>query len=345
MLLCGLPCLSKSTTTTTTTTESPVSPTEGDNNNTNKDTDCVVEYTTVWRWRNIVWEDKETAAVSLLVLWLYRWLMFRISIGVGLIKIRGASCWTDETCLHYHFETQPVPSLLSFVFHLLPPTLLTRAIGLDLWVQLYTSWMVLVPELAGLRFLCRGLVPKPWANRRFGSGGLCGEHYAIGKLCLSQPFGHCPGSRNVGHTLLSTRHNTTNQQRRATRPSRPPRQRQKGRFLHKTWPISTRLFLPRGLVDLVLVGFFAYLSWPVVANLLQLNGGRQQMNASFSSLRLVSTYGAFGNVGKARYEPIVSVSHDGLDWTPLEFPCKPGRVTRGPCFCAPYHYRLDWNIW
>ena len=22
-----------------------------------------------------------------------------------------------------------------------------------------------------------------------------------------------------------------------------------------------------------------------------------------------------------------------------------GSVTRRPCFCAPYHYRLDWNIW
>ena len=29
----------------------------------------------------------------------------------------------------------------------------------------------------------------------------------------------------------------------------------------------------------------------------------------------------------------------------VELPCKPGNVTRRPCFCAPYHFRLDWNIW
>ena len=58
MLLCGLPCLSQSTATTT-TTESHVSPTDGDDTNTNNDTDCVVEERSVWRWRNIVWEDKE----------------------------------------------------------------------------------------------------------------------------------------------------------------------------------------------------------------------------------------------------------------------------------------------
>ena len=39
------------------------------------------------------------------------------------------------------------------------------------------------------------------------------------------------------------------------------------------------------------------------------------------------------------------MSHDKRKWYELEFPCKPGRVDRRPCMCAPYHYRLDWNIW
>ena len=69
------------------------------------------------------------------------------------------------------------------------------------------------------------------------------------------------------------------------------------------------------------------------------------MNASFGAFRLVNTYGAFGNVGQERYEAIVSVSHDKRSWHELEFPCKPGSLTRRPCLCAPYHYRLDWNIW
>ena len=45
------------------------------------------------------------------------------------------------------------------------------------------------------------------------------------------------------------------------------------------------------------------------------------------------------------HEPIVSVSSDnGKTWHE-EWPCKPGKLTRRPCFNAPYHYRLDWNIW
>eukprot|EP00746_Dinoflagellata_sp_MGD_P106931 gnl/MRDRNA2_/MRDRNA2_448584_c0_seq1.p1 gnl/MRDRNA2_/MRDRNA2_448584_c0~~gnl/MRDRNA2_/MRDRNA2_448584_c0_seq1.p1 ORF type:complete len:266 (+),score=25.82 gnl/MRDRNA2_/MRDRNA2_448584_c0_seq1:58-798(+) len=101
----------------------------------------------------------------------------------------------------------------------------------------------------------------------------------------------------------------------------------------------------RWMVDGALVLMIAYLSVPVVQNLLQIDGSRQVMNASFGSFRLVNTYGAFGNVGQARYEPIVSITHDGITWQELEFPCKPGKLDRRPCFCAPYHYRLDWNIW
>lgn len=48
-------------------------------------------------------------------LWVFQWLIFRITTGAGLIKIRGSSCWTEKTCLYYHFETQPIPSPFSFV--------------------------------------------------------------------------------------------------------------------------------------------------------------------------------------------------------------------------------------
>lgn len=32
-------------------------------------------------------------------IWLYRWLILRISLGAGLIKFRGDGCWHDKTCL------------------------------------------------------------------------------------------------------------------------------------------------------------------------------------------------------------------------------------------------------
>ena len=99
------------------------------------------------------------------------------------------------------------------------------------------------------------------------------------------------------------------------------------------------------IIHVLLLLVIGSLSVPVVTNLLQWGNSRQQMNASFDRFRLVNTYGAFGSVGETRYEPIISISHNGVEWKELELPCKPGKITRRPCFCAPYHYRLDWNIW
>ena len=87
--------------------------------------------------------------------------------------------------------------------------------------------------------------------------------------------------------------------------------------------------VPRYLLDLGLLALILALSMPVVQNLLQI-GGRQVMNTSFGSFKLVNSYGAFGSVGEARYEPIISVSEDGVEWTELELPCKPGNVNRRP---------------
>ncbi len=32
-------------------------------------------------------------------------------------------------------------------------------------------------------------------------------------------------------------------------------------------------------------------------------------------------------------------------WEEYQFKCKPGDVNRRPCIAAPYHYRIDWQIW
>ncbi|PYJ43938.1 MAG: membrane protein, partial [Verrucomicrobia bacterium] len=56
----------------------------------------------------------------LLVIWLFRWLGFRIMIGAGLIKLRGDACWRDLTCLYYHYETQPIPNAISRYLHFAP---------------------------------------------------------------------------------------------------------------------------------------------------------------------------------------------------------------------------------
>jgi len=74
------------------------------------------------------------------------------------------------------------------------------------------------------------------------------------------------------------------------------------------------------------------------------------MNASFNQLDLVNTYGAFGSVGKVRYEIVFQGTSDAnptnaASWREYEFVCKPGDPLRRPCVIAPYQPRIDWQIW
>ena len=266
---------------------------------------------------------------SPIILWLLRWLCFRISIGAGLIKIRGDSCWTAKTCLYYHFETQPIPSPLSFIFHFLPKWMLSRAVDLDLFVQVYTSWIVLLPTwIPGsptISMFCLWMV-------RIGG---CIQAGFMLNIILSGNFAFLNHLTIIPALACLDDACWPRWLRRSVAATRPSSE---GHGFQRRSMVRT-------FVDLYLLWLVGNLSLPVVENLLQMGGKRQQMNASFGSFRLVNTYGAFGSVGQSRYEPIVSISYNGQEWIELEFPCKPGNVTRRPCFCAPYHYRLDWNIW
>ncbi|KAL7561879.1 hypothetical protein ACA910_014254 [Epithemia clementina (nom. ined.)] len=305
------------------------------------------------------WESSKTHSrlelePSFIILWLFRWLCFRISIGAGLIKIRGSSCWAEKTCLHYHFETQPIPSPLSFVYHFLPKAVQSHMVDIDLCVQLYTSFFVLLPtwipycsssssSSLWITNVCRFLVRLAgWMQSGFMVGIILSGNFAFlnhltivpALACLDDSCWSAAWSMLSSPWTLLTRRSGSRARTQEKPMDTEPRS-----------AIATRFFLPRNALDGLLLLYIGYLASPVVSNLLQLSGQHQVMNASFDPFRLVNTYGAFGSVGQQRFEPIVLISDDGDDWVELEFPCKPGSVTRRPCFCAPYHYRLDWNIW
>jgi hypothetical protein len=91
----------------------------------------------------------------------------------------------------------------------------------------------------------------------------------------------------------------------------------------------------------------AFLSLGPLTNMLSPG---QVMNTSFDPFDLVNTYGAFGSVGRERYEIVLEGTDDdpasaAAHWIEYEFKCKPGTPERRPCWISPYHYRLDWQMW
>ncbi|WP_037602295.1 lipase maturation factor family protein [Streptacidiphilus rugosus] len=110
-------------------------------------------------WYSFGWESLllETGALAVFLgnaevappfttLLLIRWILFRVEVGAGLIKLRGDRCWRELTCLYYHHETQPMPGPLSWWFHHLPRPLHRVEAGANHVVQLGAPFALFLPQ-------------------------------------------------------------------------------------------------------------------------------------------------------------------------------------------------------
>lgn len=90
-------------------------------------------------------------APPLTVLFLFRWLVFRLEFGAGLIKMRGDPVWRDLTALYYHHETQPMPNPASWYFHHLPKPLHKAEVLGNHFAQLVVPFFLFFPQpVAGI---------------------------------------------------------------------------------------------------------------------------------------------------------------------------------------------------
>jgi lipase maturation factor 1 len=62
-------------------------------------------------------------------------------------------------------------------------------------------------------------------------------------------------------------------------------------------------------------------------------------------LRSINGYGLFRVMTIQRPELILEGSVDGRQWREYDFRYKPGPVDERPRFVAPFHPRLDWQLW
>jgi Lipase maturation factor len=268
----------------------------------------------------------EARAPPSIVILLLRWLIVRIMLGAGLIKLRGDPCWRDFTCLEYHYETQPIPNALSPLFNAAPVWFLKTQVGVNHLVEVVAPWFAFGPRrarlVAGTAFILFQITLILSGNLSFLNwltiipALACFDDRALLRLVpkrLRERVAARFGLDAEGHPVETFR------------------------------PISK----PHRIAGWAYFALVVPLSIDPVLNLLS---ERQAMNTSFEPFRLVNTYGAFGSVGKERYEVILEGTSDAtLDenthWQEYEFPCKPGDPDRRPCWISPYHERLDWQMW
>ncbi|XP_052770478.1 lipase maturation factor 1-like [Mya arenaria] len=263
---------------------------------------------------------------SQIVLWGYRWLIFRIMIGAGLIKIRGDQCWRDLTCMNYHYETQPVPNPMSYYMHQSPEWCHKFETASNHFIELVAPPLILLPWPRILRHI-GGSIQILFQVVLIISGNLSFLNWLTilpSLACFDDASLGWMFSRSVRQEVCAIQ-----QDEKQGNIKKGP-----GNFIRRVFNITLGMLI-------------AYLSIPVVQNLMS---SRQHMNTSFDPLRLVNTYGAFGSVTKERTEVIYQGTYDNpmasdAKWEEYEFKCKPGKIGRRPCVISPYHYRLDWLIW
>ncbi|KAK8400889.1 hypothetical protein O3P69_002566 [Scylla paramamosain] len=112
----------------------------------------------VWFWMGVT-ATGDSSPPPLVMVWGLRWLIFRIMMGAGLIKVRGDPCWMDLTCMNYHYQTlgnHIIELLLPFFTFLPRAFMITCGIGQIMFQVIliisgnlsFLNWLTIVPSLA-----------------------------------------------------------------------------------------------------------------------------------------------------------------------------------------------------
>jgi Lipase maturation factor len=253
----------------------------------------------------------------MLIITLFRWLIFRMMLGSGLIKIRGDEVWRNGTALYYHFQSQPIPGPLSRGFHFLPKYILKGGVWFNFIAELAAPWFVFWPRwgrhIAGLIIILFQITLILSGNLSF----LNWLTIVPALACFDDGF----WSAILPMWLVAKAESA------AAKGEAPSRM-----ATSAAWVVTALVII---------------LSIQPVVNMLSPG---QIMNTSFDPLDLVNTYGAFGTVGKERFNVVFEGTNDAspgdsADWKPYVYRGLPVALNKRPPQIAPYQLHLDWQMW
>jgi predicted DCC family thiol-disulfide oxidoreductase YuxK len=252
---------------------------------------------------------------SRIVVWLYRWLVFRYLFLAGAVKLlSGDPTWQDLTALEYHFWTQPLPTPLAWYAAQLPRWALNGGTAATLTVELGIVFLIFLPRrlraAAAYGVLLLQVLIALTGNYNF-------FNLLTMLLCVflfddAQLSGVIPRPWDL------------RAQRRAPNPKR------------RATLIAAALAL---IVLPVGVNRIGQTLWradlPVVGALTR----------AVSPWFIVNPYGLFAVMTTTRPEIVIEGSADGTVWREYVFRYKPGPLSRPARWNIPHQPRLDWQMW
>jgi hypothetical protein len=255
------------------------------------------------------------AGGSRIVIWLYRWLVFRYFLLAGAVKLlSGDPTWQNLTALEYHFWTQPLPTPLAWYAAQLPPWFLVAGTAATLGVELGSVVLIFLPR--------RPRAVAAWCLLVFQALILfTGNYNFFNLLSISMCillFDDAALRRFIPQRLESWAH------RRAPNP---------GRAATVIAMVVALVVVPVGMNRIWEV--FAHTELPVAGII----------SEAVSPLLIVNPYGLFAVMTTTRPEIVIEGSIDGQVWREYVFRYKPGPVTRPPPWNIPHQPRLDWQMW
>ena len=266
------------------------------------------------------WRERPSsqAPPPALVIWLLRWLLFRLMFESGCVKLlSGDPSWWNLTALRVHYETQPLPTWLGWQAHQLPPGFQSLSVFVMFLIELVVP--VFIFSGRRLRLAAAGVfVSLQVLIILTGNYGF----FNWLTILLCAPLLDDKALRVFGRRTATAAE---------ANPAAPGAVR---------WPWPVTLGLTLIVVPLTLISFLATehvsQAWP--RPVIALYGWVQP-------LRTFNSYGLFAVMTPSRPEIIVQGSEDGRTWRDYEFKYKPGGLNRAPGFLAPYQPRLDWQMW
>lgn len=252
-------------------------------------------------------------AASPLVLWLLRWLLFRLMFSSGWVKLSSGDVnWRGLSALRYHYETQPLPPWTAWYMHHLPASFQTVSALFLFFVELAVPFLYFAPRRMR-RFAF-------WTTVALQAIIAATGNYAFFNL-LAVALA----------VLLLDDQSLPFRWARAAQSAAPP----------------ARLWPRRFLVLVACVALFAS-SIEFAATLdrsLELPTSVVAVARRLYAIRSFNAYGLFMVMTTERPEIVVEGSDDGVAWKSYEFRWKPGDPMRRPRFVAPHQPRLDWQMW